>query len=412
MALTPEREAPVARWSAMALDASRVAAIVAAAAVPWSTALVSTACGVLLIALIASGRAHRVFLDGIAQPLGLAIAVFFAVLAAGMLYGDTTWTERASSLWSWRKPAYLLILLGLFAAPAWKRRFVWTLIIVAVASVFASFVAWALGIAPKVVTEPGVLMQNHSTQGMFFALAMLCCATVAFMSPSRDVRWLLLAFAMLMVLNIVFVSTGRSGYLALAPMLAVVGIRLVGWRRLPVVIAGLVAVSVLVYGVSPKVRERIAIGLTEVETHREAENLTSMGFRMNAWENTIALIRERPVFGYGTGSFGKVYSERVKQRYNDWRAGPGTDPHNQYLMILTENGAIGLAAFLFMLAMALRASTRSPDGYRWIALGALLAWTLTCLFNSHFRTFPEGHLIALVLGATLAALPRRDAGGT
>ena len=404
-------DTPFERWSARALDASRVAAIVAVAAVPWSTALVSAACGAMLIALLVSGRGHRVLGDALSQPLGIALAVFFAVLAIGMLYSKAGWDDRASSLWSWRKPAYTLILLGLFAAPAWKRRFVWALIAVAAAGVVASFATWALGIAPKYYGEPGVLLQNHSLQGVFFALAMLCCVISALVTQSRRVRWGLLGLAGLLALNVVFVSPGRSGYLALAAMLAVAGIRLLGWRRLPVVIAGLVAVSALAYVASPMVRERIALGLAEVQSHRQTETLTSMGFRMNAWENTVALIRERPVFGYGTGSFGKVYSERVRQRYDDWRGEPGTDPHNQYLMILTENGVVGLAAFLAVLALAFRAGLRSPDGYRWIALGALFAWTLTCLFNSHFRTFPEGHLIALVLGAMLAVSPRRDSGG-
>lgn len=404
-------ESAFERWSARALDASRISAIIAVAAVPWSTALVSIACGILVIALVASGRAHRVLRDALSQPLGMALAVFFAVLAAGMLYSEVPWPERASSLWSWRKPAYTLILLGLFATLTWKRRFVIALIVVAVVSVVASFATWALGIAPKFPGEPGVLLQNHSTQGMFFALGMLCCVVAAHMVPAPRTRWGLFALAGLLALNVVFVSPGRSGYLALVAMLSVVGIRLLGWRRLPIVIAGLVVASAFAYMASPTVRERIAQGVAEVETHRETETLTSMGFRMNAWENTAALIRERPVLGYGTGSFGAVYSERVRQRYDDWRGEPGTDPHNQYLLILTENGLVGLAAFLAVIVLAFRASIRSPDGYRWIALGALLAWTLTSLFNSHFRTFPEGHLIALLLGATLAAPPRRTSGG-
>jgi O-antigen ligase len=32
----------------------------------------------------------------------------------------------------------------------------------------------------------------------------------------------------------------------------------------------------------------------------------------------------------------------------------------------------------------------------------LAAWCTTSLFNSHFQTFNEGHLIALLLGALLA----------
>jgi len=396
---------PGSRWAERALDVSRASAIVAAAAVPWSTALVSVACAVLLISLLVSGRTLRVSRVALSQPLGIAVAVFFAVLIAGMWYGDAGWPQRAASLWSWRKPAYLLILLGLFGQTDWKRRFVWALIATAGVGVIASFAAWAIGYAPKVATEPGVLLQNHSTQGMFFALAALCCAIVMPLERSPRVRWALAGLGILLVSNIVFVAPGRSGYLALVPIAAVAGVRLLGWRRLPLVVVGLAAVSVLAYTASPQVRERIALGVAEIETHRDSETLTSMGFRMNAWENTVALVRARPLFGYGTGSFGKVYSERVKLRYEDWRGEPATDPHNQYLMVLTENGVVGLLAFLAVIVLAVREGVRASDSYRWIALGALVAWTLTSLFNSHFRTFPEGHLIALVLGAMLAAPP-------
>ena len=87
-------------WSARALDVARVAAIVAAVAIPVSTALVSTACGVLLIAILASGQAHRVIGAAFRQPLGLAIAIFFAVVALGMLHGPAEWQGRFESLWS------------------------------------------------------------------------------------------------------------------------------------------------------------------------------------------------------------------------------------------------------------------------------------------------------------------------
>jgi membrane associated rhomboid family serine protease len=44
----------------------------------------------------------------------------------------------------------------------------------------------------------------------------------------------------------------------------------------------------------------------------------------------------------------------------------------------------------------------APQPYRGCALALLAAWCATSLFNSHFQTFNEGHLIALVLGALLA----------
>ena len=134
----------------------------------------------------------------------------------------------------------------------------------------------------------------------------------------------------------------------------------------------------------------------------ESEILTSVGFRAVVYRHTIELIAARPITGYGTGSFSHVYSPVVAKRYSDWRGEPTADPHNLYMLIAMETGAFGLLAFAGILVTAL-ACVRRGTMHAWIAAGALLGWMLTCLFNSHFRTFPESHMISLLLGAMLAS---------
>jgi O-antigen ligase len=97
-----------------------------------------------------------------------------------------------------------------------------------------------------------------------------------------------------------------------------------------------------------------------------------------------------------------VYSPAVAKLYSDWRGEPTADPHNLYMLIAMETGAFGLLAFAGILVTAL-ACVRRNTMHAWIAAGALLGWMLTCLFNSHFRTFPESHMISLLLGAMLAS---------
>jgi hypothetical protein len=59
-----------------------------------------------------------------------------------------------------------------------------------------------------------------------------------------------------------------------------------------------------------------------------------------------------------------------------------------------------LSAFAWFLFSAPRQQVRGSFGVIGIAL--LLAWSLTSLFSSHFHTFNEGHLIAILLGVCLA----------
>ncbi len=128
---------------------------------------------------------------------------------------------------------------------------------------------------------------------------------------------------------------------------------------------------------------------------------TPMGIRAVLYENTLELVRERPWLGTGTGGFGAAYAAHVKDKYTDWRVLPTVDPHNQYLFFLGEQGILGLVAFLAFIVAAL---TDRGDGTRArvIAIGMLLAWCATSLLSSHFKTFSEGHLLTLFLGAMLA----------
>ncbi|MFO1322004.1 MAG: O-antigen ligase family protein [Burkholderiales bacterium] len=410
MAAPVAEAAPPSRWSLRSLDVARGAAIVALLAVPVSTALVSTACGVLLLSLLASGRLVVVVRDAFRQPLGRAIVIFFAVVALGMLYGDVPWRERIDSLWSWRKLVYGFLLLGLFGAIAWKRRAAWAMAAFCAAGVIASFLAKWGALPSRPNHEPGVLFQNHTTQGMVFAVGIVCCVFLLSSSAPR-VRLALGGVALILAANILFVSPGRSAYLVLAVIPVMAGIWRFGMARAPAVLAGVIVLCAGAYVISPLVRDRVDLALHEVTTHREAAQLTSVGFRAVVYANTLELVRARPITGYGTGSFRQTYTEHVRARYHDWRGEGTTDPHNQFLLVAMETGLIGLAAFLGVIVAGFR-QARGGDVYAWIGATVLAGWVLSSLFNSHFRTFGEGHMLALMLGTMLARpTPVRDAGG-
>jgi O-antigen ligase len=216
----------------------------------------------------------------------------------------------------------------------------------------------------------------------------------------------------LFVLNMAFVTPGRSGYLALGVMLVVLTAgSLRGWRNL-LLVGTLGALFAAALALSPLARDRIGTAVTEWRTVATAGVKTSMGIRANLYENTLELVRERPWFGVGTGGFERAYGAHVKDKYSDWRALGSGDPHNQYLFFLAEQGVVGLLAFLAFIGLAL--ADRGDGGrLRVVAVGMLLAWCATSLLSSHFQTFAEGHLLAFFLAAMLARpVPGLDAPGT
>jgi len=57
----------------------------------------------------------------------------------------------------------------------------------------------------------------------------------------------------------------------------------------------------------------------------------------------IKLIAEKPIFGYGTGSFSSVFAKNTNSNYNFIKH---KTPHNNFLYILFEIGLFGLLIFL------------------------------------------------------------------
>lgn len=394
-------KAVAGNWGDRCLDASRILAIAAAALVPASTAAASVAIVFMLAAWLVSGRALHTLRASASQRMGQAILLFYAVLVLAMFYGAATWAERWGSLWSWRKMMLGFIILGFFAEELWKQRFLLAFVLVAAAGLMLSYLS-ALGVIPSRTDQPGVLLTNHATQGMMFALAALCCLELRVTAGRR----LLLAAALLFTINIVFISTSRSAYLTLACVALAWGGARLGWRRLPLVAGAILTLAFLAFVVSPTLRDRVQQGIDEARVYQTAVEYTSAGVRMVFLVNTLELARDRPLQGYGTGSFAREYNKRFAGSDGDWRRTPTSDPHNQYLFIAVENGLLGLAAFIVVL-VAVFYSARGAGMYGGVARAALLAWCMTSLFNSHFRTFPEGHLIWLLVGAMLAVAPAR-----
>ena len=215
-------------WSDLCLDASRTMAIAAAALVSASTAAASIAIVLMLATWAASGQAMHTLRASASQRVGQAILLFFMVLVIAMFYGTTNWAERWDSLWSWRKLVLGFIILGLFAKDLWKQRFLQAFVLVTGVGLVLSYLA-ILGIIPsKPGQVSGVLMTNHTVQGMAFVVAALCCLELQ-RAAGRRLRLLLLSVVLLFILNIAFISISRSAYLAFACVALVWGGAQLGW---------------------------------------------------------------------------------------------------------------------------------------------------------------------------------------
>lgn len=390
------------RVDAIAIGTARTAAAFVAIGSFTGAALANIAAAAMLLAFLAAPSCVERVRRTWNQPLGKAAILFLAALLLA-----TTWStapiEVALRAWAgWRQFLLLFIALSIFDTRAAKLVFSAIFIVVASAATIASFFAFDFGAAQAVSdVQGGIVMRNHVTQAMALTVGASLALVLLSQAPSRSwKKWAYGAAAALMVVNVVFVTYARSGYVVLAIMSIAIALGL--WRGRTRGIA-LLVVLVLMIGaaqLSPLIKQRFAVAVAEVTQSENAPHLTSMGIRLMMWDTAASIVREAPLFGHGLGSFPDAYRRVVNQRHSGWRATLTADPHNQYLLILAETGLFGMAAFAWLLFAAIRQPVHGP--FKVIGSGLLLAWCVNSLFSSHFHTFNEGHLIAILLGVCLA----------
>src|SRR5205814_1965345 len=85
--------------------------------------------------------------------------------------------------------------------------------------------------------------------------------------------------------------------------------------------------------------------------------------RIRTWEGTLELCRASLPLGSGLGKFESAFLPH--RRAAEWLdSGVDTrvdNPHQEFLWILSEDGIAGLAAFLFLLGIAVWRATRPDD---------------------------------------------------
>jgi O-antigen ligase len=90
--------------------------------------------------------------------------------------------------------------------------------------------------------------------------------------------------------------------------------------------------------------------MTNIST--DASNLE----RLNRWSCALRMFEERPVFGYGPGTYMFQYAKyqlKKDRTIISTNAGDGGNAHSEYLGPLSESGILGLVTFLILIITVL-----------------------------------------------------------
>ncbi len=343
------------------------------------------------------------------QPMvkSLGLLVLVVLGSAGYALSEGVPSQVVGrGLLDWRQLLLLPVVVAVFAEPSSRRVFVFLFVGFAGAVTLAIIMALYLGLSRDLVRHsPGVLLSNNVTQSLLLAIGgfLALFAARCLVSGRRKLHLALVVVGLGVLVTLIVSQNGRSGILALIVMLTTVSLmRSQGWARLGAGLCVAVLLGALI-SLVPLQRDRFGQALRELGRPDQVTEVSSMGVRIKIWHDTLNMVWEKPLMGWGLGSYGIGHASYRDSNRDALMTQANTDPHNQFLQIWVEMGLPGLAAFAALVWGSFR--QMGPRGYREIGIAVLAAWLVNSLFSSHFWVFSEGHLILVLMGIFLARDP-------
>jgi O-antigen ligase len=387
----------VARWAAVAIGAS----------IPVSTAIDNILLGVVLLAWLAGGGYREKWAAVRASPVALAALLFFAVLAAGTLYGDRYPGDAPGFLGKYADLLAVPMLVHLFR-DARHREHALLALAGGLALTLAISYLVLLGVLPQVkplAPDPlyPLAFKFKLTHNILLAFGAFLFAHFAARATAALPRIAWTALAVIAAINVLFLVSGLTGQVMLGALAVYGSWRWKGWRGLAVGIVGAALAAVLLAGASESFRNRLGLIVAEAAEWRagRVRDDASVSTRLELAAVAAAIARDHPLAGVGTGGYPKAHAERSKVT--------SRNPHSEFLLVAAQNGVLGLAALLWLFWLQARLAARLPPLEGSLAGGLVLMMVLGCLANSMLIDHTEGLLYAWLTGVLYGGLPPRPA---
>jgi O-antigen ligase len=372
-------------------------AIAAAASLPWSTSATGIFVALWIVTLLPGlGRPSWSALaaPGAAAVLPLLI-VGYALL--GVAWSEMAWPARFAGLAPFAKLLFIPVFMLHFRRSEAAGNVFFGGFLSCCGLLAAS---WLLVIFPDVpwhVPDHGVPVKDYISQSGFFCLCIVILLDRALALRRSDPRraFLLLMGAAVFFANVVFVATGRTTIVVLAVLLIILGLRHCQGRALGAFLAGLALLAALSWVASPYLRVRVTNVVAELHNFRPNKVDTSSGARLAFWRQSLDLIREAPLLGYGTGSTREVMSR--SSSVDPQARGAPSNPHNQIFAIAIPLGLVGVGLLVAMWAAHVRLFTGGGSA-AWLGLAIVIQNIVAGMFNSHLFDFTQGWLYVIGVG--------------
>lgn len=233
----------------------------------------------------------------------------------------------------------------------------------------------------------------------FFAIIVLCFLFVALYLSYCRAAWISLVIALMFYIVILFRI--KFKYIVFSLMIGGLIFYVFQFEILD-------SLSKNKQGTSGNFMEHVQ-SISNIST--DASNLE----RLNRWSSAIRMFKDRPVFGFGPGTYQfeyAPYQSAEEKTLISTNAGDRGNAHSEYIGPLSEQGFPGtllvLTVFIYSIIVAMRVYRRSNDReVRMLTLSTMLA-LITYYFHGLMNNFMDSDKASVVVWGFIAILVAFD----
>ena len=356
--------------------------------IPTSIAITNLVIGLLAICWILERNFKAKFDIIKSSKWMLAIFAFIGFYALGMLWGD----QHLNADWQFQRLALLLIFPVLMTMNL-KQETIKRAIFAFLGTAFISGLV-AIAINNNIILPLGNYLSfidiswrnaafiTYNYHNVILALATTLSLYILIEKKSKY-TYLLLLFIAVYSLSI-FTEKGRAGQVIfnLSVVFYIIYYNRKKLIRLFTLLVLLFSFQFVIYSSTNVYKDRFDAVSNIIQNNGDRGKGKPDDIRYVFVKESLKRIIEKPILGYGTGSFGTIFNEQVKTGHIFDKH---TTPHNQYLYVWFELGILGLVLLLLIFYLQAKELFRKKDGIHRVLLP--LSFMFLMLVDSYFFIF-------------------------
>lgn len=368
-----------------------------------STAMVNVILFLMLTSYLLSGNYASKWQLIWTSSVARVSLLLFGLFLLGILYTSASFSEVRATLSSYRELWLIPIVISIFNQAQWQQRAYYAFLVIIAIAVLASFSMRLGWLPPGKPNEDWVPFKGRIAFGFFLAFAIYLMIHHTMQAKTLRKRLCWGAFAALSTFDLLFLISGRTGHVVFIVLIALLLFQYrvqarKYWLALFIALSVFATITVLT---SPSIKSRL-VDIERAVTHPETSDI---GLRLIFWKTSVRIIAEHPLFGAGTGSF----TRESLMHEIDHPKTSGNNPHNEYLMIASQLGLVGLSVFIWLLYRMYAESKKIQQPYHYASQGLVVAMAVGCIFNSFLRDHAEGHFFAIYLAMLFSSITPKKA---